>query len=235
MASELLPDPPQAVAEVWDRATFNDIESPGLVKVTISRGNKWDSKKAQGSHGGERTFKGADLASIKIQVRLWTADDYVAFNEQILSLLEPDAGKKKPTVINFGHAVAWSRNLRAFTVDNISGPESDPAGFVIYDIDATEHREPDKSNAQGKPGVGKGGNCQALAAQMAVLDSQQLVWESIRSAAAHPFTLDPAQLGRAEAELVRIDIEKSGVRNAQIVAGCINTSYMTGQDQEAAA
>src|SRR5688572_28043397 len=101
-------DPPQAVAEVWDRVTFNDVECPGLARVTVARGNKWDTKKAQGSHGAERNFKGADLASVKIQIKLWEQQDYVDFNTTILPLLEPDPGKKKPDAVAVGHAVAWA-------------------------------------------------------------------------------------------------------------------------------
>src|SRR5687767_1656382 len=128
-------DPPQAVAEVWDRVTFNDIECPGLSPVPRAEGKKRDAKKPQRWQGGERNFKGADLASVKIQIKLWEQQDYVAFNTDILPLLEPDPGKKKPDAVAVGHAVAWARNLRAVTIDNVAGPESDNAGFVIYDID----------------------------------------------------------------------------------------------------
>lgn len=232
-----LPDPPQALAEVWDRVTFNDVECPGLAAVTISRSNKWDTKKAQGSHGAERTFKGADLASVKIQIRLWTADDYVAFNENILPLLEPDPGKKKPESVALGHAVAWSRSLRSITVDSVSGPDADPVGIVTYDIDATEYREPDKTLAQGKPGAGagNGATCQQLAAQLVILDSTQVVWEIQRSEAATVHGYDPAKLVEAEAQLANIAVQKNNVYISQAAAGCNNTAYLTGQDQDAAA
>ncbi len=225
MASEPLPDPPQAVAEVWDTGTFDDLECPGLCKVSISRGQKWDDKKAQGSHGGERTFKGSDLASVKIQIKLWTADQYVDFNEQILPLLEPDPAKKKAKVVAFGHAVAWSRGLRAFTVDNVSGPDADPAGFVLYDIDATEHREPDKTNAQGKPGKGAGTHttCAQLWAQKGLLESLRINYATQRNVYLSPATFDPVKAGEAETHVNEIDVQLDGVKNQMIVIGCSMT------------
>lgn len=246
-----LPEPPQALAEVWDKGTFNDIDCPGLMSVSISRANKWDTKKAAGSHGGERQFKGSDLASVKIKVRLWTNDDYVAFNEQILSILDPDPGKKKADGIALGHAVAWSRNLRSITVDSVSGPESDNAGMVEYDIDATEYREPDKTNATGKASGGAKGDCTAIAAQLSLLLAQQAVDKALLSAAlsgsiSNPF--DPnavindssgsavSQAEEIAARMAGRQVQIDSFEQQQIILGCNQAppSGLTGQDQEAA-
>lgn len=223
-----LPDPPQALAEVWDRATFNDIESPGLAHVTISRSNKWDTKKAQGSHGGERDFKGADLASVKIQIRLWTADDYVAFCENILPLLEPKVGKEKPKAVLLGHATAWARNLRAVTVDSVSGPDAENEGIVTFDIDCTEHREPDKSNATGKATAGSGkssGKCPELIAQKTLIEINLTTWEAIRNSYMDPFNYDPVKVGEAESKVLQYSVELTGIKATMGLAGCVGSGY----------
>lgn len=232
-----LPDPPQAVAEVWDRATFNEVESPGLASVSVSRANKWDTKKAQGSHGAERNFKGADLASVKIKIRLWTADDYVAFNEDILPLLEPDPGKEKPSGVAIGHAVAWARNLRAITVDSVTGPESDPAGFVEYDIDATEYREPEKKNATGKAtGAGKSSYCDQIRAQLDLYYADLAVQKSLLSTYLSPATFDADRANEAQNKILLDEVTIAGLENNLVVGNCNQAppTGLLGQDQEAA-
>lgn len=212
--------PWNAVPEVWDRVAFDDEQSPGVAAVTISRSNKWDTQKAQASHGAKRDFKGSDLATVKIQIRFIYADDYVDFCERILPIIEPDPGKKKPTVIRLDHATAWARNLRTITIDTVSGPEIQ-GGIGVFDIDATEHREPDKTNAGGKPGTGKGAKCQEIAATLAVLDTQRVLWETLRAQAANPFSLDPVMLGQAELQLVNIDAQRGPLLAAQEANGCV--------------
>jgi hypothetical protein len=228
-----LPDPPQAVAEVWDKATFNDLECPGLASVSISRANKWDTKKAQGSHGGERQFKGADLATVKIKVRLWTADDYVDFNENILPLLEPDPGKQKPSGVSLGHAVAWARNLRAITVDSVSGPESDNAGFVEYDIDATEYREPDKTNATGKASGGSS-LCETIRAQLELRYADLAVQKNLYTVYLSPATFDAERAETTRLKILEIETAIAGLENNLTVGGCREGVPFPATDYEAA-
>jgi hypothetical protein len=214
-------DPPQAVAEVWDRLTCNETESPGLASVTVSRGNKWDTQKAQGSHGGQRNFKGADLASVKIQIRLYTLEDHEQFISDILPLFEPDPGKKKPEAVAIGHAVAWARNVRAVTVDSVSGPESDIRGFVTYDIDCTEHREPDSNNATGKAtGAGKSNQCATIAAQLELRYAELAVAQQLYSTYLSPLTFSATGAAEQKAKILECETAIAALENNQQIGGC---------------
>jgi hypothetical protein len=228
-----LPDPPQAVAELWDSITFNDVQCPGVASVSISRANKWDTKKAQGSHGGERTFKGSDLASVKIQIKLWTLEQHDAFLADHLPPLEPDPGKKKPDGVTIGHAVATARNVRAITVDSVSGPEADHAGFVTYDIDATEYREPDKKNATGKA-TGGSSLCETIRAQLELRYADLAVQKQLLSTYLQPASFDPALAGLAQQKIIEIEAAIAGLENNLTVGKCREGVPFPATDYEAA-
>lgn len=134
--------------ELWDRVVFGDVEAPGIATVEVTRSNKWDEKKAKGSHGGEREYSGADLAKIKITIVTWTSEQHAEMRDKVLPLVEPVPGKKKVDAVPVQHAVTILRGVSSVTIDEVDGP-SVSDGKATWKIDAKEHREPETSNATG--------------------------------------------------------------------------------------
>lgn len=167
MADQIPFAPWHEFQDAWDKLVLNGKEWPGIAMVEIDRANKWDTKKAQGSHGAEREFKGADLASVRITIKLWTSDHFDVMNGSgLLADIEPDPGKKKQDAVPIQHAVAALRKVTSITVDSVSGPRLE-GGIGIISIAATEYRAPSSDNATGTANGrgGTGGNKANQAAQ----------------------------------------------------------------------
>lgn len=177
------PGPWDEFPDLWDKLTTNGQEWPGLATVEVSRANKWDTKKSKGEHGGKRGYAGADLAKVRIKIRVWEADHFDDLLNKYMAIVEPDPGKEKPDVITIGHQVATLRKVKQVTIDKVSGPDvTDGMGEI--EIEATEHREPDDKNAtgtakasgNGSKGNGAQGNndsrCQQLASEYRELQAK---------------------------------------------------------------
>ncbi|MBK6515806.1 MAG: hypothetical protein IPG04_17325 [Polyangiaceae bacterium] len=157
MAEQIPAGPWHEEPELWDTAVLNDVECPGICKVEISRGNKWDEKKAKGSHGAEREYSGAEPAKVKLSIVTWTSAHHTVMREKVLPIVEPVPGKKKVDAVQLQHAVAIARSVSAFTVDDVDGP-SVSDGKATWKISGTEYRKPSTQNATGTAKGGKGGN-----------------------------------------------------------------------------
>lgn len=230
--AHLPPGPWHEFPELWDRCILGDYELPGLAKVEVLRQNKWDTKKSKGSHGGERQFGGVDLAKVRIEVRFWTAEQWSSWFTDGFFILEP--GPKDPSVkdaIAISHVVTDARKVFAITIDAIDGPSVD-GGIGVIEIEATEYREPDKNNANGKAG-GAGGNCAGLAAQRALEESQVIVWQGLQNSYLLLSNFDPQKAGEAGLEVIKHQQQVDLIRQQQIAAGCIAVRT-DPTDQEAA-
>lgn len=131
---------------LWDHVQLKGVEWPGFAVVEVDRANKWDTKKAKGKNGGERTFNGADLAKVKIRVKLWDSSLYARLTECIADV-EPNPGKEKADAISIEHPITTIRKVSLITIDHVNTRLSE--GLFEVDIDATEHREPEAKNAFG--------------------------------------------------------------------------------------
>ena len=218
MAEHIPPGPWDDFPEAWDIVAIGDRDWPGLARVDISRANKWDTKKAAKTHGGEREFKGADLASVKIEIRFWTSEDWDLIVNELLSMVEPDPGKKKPEALKLSHVSASARKVSAITVDSVTGPIVS-GGQGVITIDATEYREPDKKNAGGKAS-GKGSLCQQLANQLALLQAQRTVDVSLYNYYSSIAGLDIQKAGETYARVVATDAEIAAVQAHQLANKC---------------
>lgn len=163
---DMIPAQPwSANPKFWDTIELNGKQVPGLAAVDCERGNKWDTKQAKGKHGGKREFNGADLAKVKITIRLITGDEHDEFVKDHLPGIEPSPGKKAADVVTIGHAVTYARNVPSITIDKVDGPKIQN-GIAVYIIDGTEQRPLEKKNATGAAGGGTvGGTCAQLLAQ----------------------------------------------------------------------
>jgi len=213
--------------------------------VEIDRANKWDTKKAQGSHGAEREFKGADLASVRITIKLWTSDHFDVMNGNgLLADIEPDPGKKKQDAVPIQHAVAALRKVTSITVDSVSGPRLE-GGLGIISIAATEYRAPSSDNATGTANGrgGTGGNkanqaaqassdCASLKAYLAGLQSDLAAAQAEHGELLGRYYqgsgLDPEndvtqeQLEASEAKMAAIQAQIADLQAQQERLGCNN-------------
>lgn len=218
MAEHIPPGPWDDFPEAWDIVVIGDREWPGLARVDVSRANKWDTKKAQGTHGGEREFKGADLARVKIEIRFWTSEHWDLIVNELLSTVEPDPGKKKPEALRLSHVSAHARKVNQITIDSVTGPNVSNGQGVIS-IDATEYREPEKKNATGKAS-GKGSLCQQLANQLALLQANRTIDVSLYNYYSSLAGLDIQKAGEAYARVVATDAQIAAVQAHQLANKC---------------
>jgi hypothetical protein len=173
------PQPWDGLEGLWDSIEIDDSIVPGLAAVDVHRENKWDTKKAKGSHGAKRDYQGADLATVTITLRLVTQDDYEDFVNDHLPVIEPDPGKKFPAAVSIVHAVTVARNCPVITIDKIDGPKIEN-GICTFTIVGTEFREPEKKNATGTVNGALGKNCADLLKQR---QGQQAVLKGLQAAA----------------------------------------------------
>lgn len=173
MAEQIPNGPWHDTPDDWDKVELAGKVWPGLAMVEVRRANRWDTKKAQGSHGAEREFKGADLAPVRIEIRYWTTEHHEQVREYLPDI-EPVPGKAKQDAVSIKHAVAILRKVESITIDDIDGPKVSN-GVGVITITATEYRKPTSENATGTASGRNGsgspanaqGNCAVLADQYA--------------------------------------------------------------------
>ena len=213
--------------EAWDSAVIDGKTWPGIATINFKRANKWDTPKAQGSHGAPRKFKGVDLGTGSIEIVYWTQEQH----DEIVTLLadlEPEPGKTEPKSHRIGHAVATVRKLKDFTVDDIDGPKV-KAGIGTFVIGITEHREPTTNKATGTVKGSAGGNsgtaknaayCQARQAEIDFLQiplaEATARWEFYNSFATYDANLADAARADMEGYLAQI----ANIKNAMLYSGC---------------
>lgn len=146
----------------WDVATLDGLEIPGLVRVEVKRGAKYDEKAAPGQSGAKVTFKGFETAKVTLTVRLWTKSQEDSFNTSVLPLIDPLPGKEAPKGMSFVHTAASLRRIDGILVEDVDGPKISDDGFQDWTISAMEYRKP--APQQGTPGKG-GSECAQLKAE----------------------------------------------------------------------
>ncbi len=70
-------------------------QTPGICRVSVSKGRTVDKKKSQGTDGDTLTFSGINSAEGEIQVMIWTPDQWELF-KTIWPILSPPQGKAPP-------------------------------------------------------------------------------------------------------------------------------------------
>ena len=143
--------------DLWDTLNLGDRDWPGFAKVAITRGNKWDDKKAKGVHSMDRNFSGAEAAKVTITLAIWTSAHYAQLVE-LLPLVEPDptSTKKEPPALNLTHPQATLRKVSMVTIDKVEGLNDQDRDVRTMTIAATEYHKPLPAPT-GKAGATPGG------------------------------------------------------------------------------
>lgn len=149
----------------WDVLSLNDKDVPGLCKVSnIKRGPKYDKKEAKGQTRSKVTFQGWKSADAKLVIRLWRTSQEVAFDADVLPLLEPEPGKDQPKTLRVSHPALAKRKVGSILVEELEGPNVDDGGqWCEWIVDFFEQDEPKKQ--QGNPGPPGQTPCQQAKAQ----------------------------------------------------------------------
>lgn len=147
--------------DVWDTLVLNDRPWPGVARVKVRRGRKWDRKEAGGSNGETQTFKGTRAADVDISVRVSTRAEWEALLVE-LELIEPYVGKAGVDPVSIGHAVSIARKVGHVQIEDIEGPDGDD-GTKTITIKAFEFTRPTKKNGSGtaKAAPSHDSECQA--------------------------------------------------------------------------
>lgn len=167
---------PPWYTEDWDEGTFETTVCPGLMRVEIDRGPKWDRKPVKGQTGETQTFQGWNNANVKIRVRTWTATQHTEMLESVIPVIEPTPGKDAPKQLAFDHPVARARKVDVILIGNIKGPTVDEDGkFSEWEIDAFQSiKKAPQQGSPGKPGQTPCQQCKAMYDQKVAEYSQKL-------------------------------------------------------------
>ena len=225
MATYIDPAPWDEDGQFWDTIEIAGKLWPGLATVDVTRGNKWDTKKAKGAHGGEREFNGADLGKVKIQIRCWTTEQLIALVD-LLPDIEPVPGKEKCDAVSISHPVAIIRKCLSVTIDSVAGPKVQDRMSVL-DIDCTEYRKPESKNASGTASGGGGkssfnpantSNCDTLTYQLNNLYGQQIQLKTQQEQAQNKLDngeYDPTDLSSGAASQSEIQAQVASLEAAR--------------------
>jgi hypothetical protein len=133
--------------EVWDTLVLNDRPWPGVARVKVKRGRKYDRKEAGGANGETQTFKGTKAADVDITVRVHKKDWEAVQAE--LEYIEPFVGKAKVQPISIGHAVTAVRKVLTIQIEDVEGPDNGEDGVATFTIKAFEASKTNKANGSG--------------------------------------------------------------------------------------
>lgn len=104
------------------KATVTLNGGPALCKVKVKKGRKLDIKQSAGTHGATITDQGYKPASVDITVRIWTADQWAAIQQQLLTL-EPPPTKGNATPFAILNAKTSARRVTSVLIEDIEGPD----------------------------------------------------------------------------------------------------------------
>lgn len=174
------------MADGEDTIEIDGKEWPGFATVTVTRGNKWDTKVAKGQHSSDRNYTGAEDAKVTIAIRVWTRAQRDYIDETLISSVEPEPGKTAVGAISVKHSVFTSRKVPAITVDDVQGWERTSYDEAVLTIRAQECRPPVSTNATGHatgstslpPGNRHNTDCDTLYAQYVTARTSSMVYLS---------------------------------------------------------
>lgn len=87
-------------ASVWDKvyigAPIANPYTPGICEVQVDKNRSYDVKKSSGSDGATVTFNGVEIASVTINVTIWTPEQFKAL-KALWAFLFPPVQKTKAT------------------------------------------------------------------------------------------------------------------------------------------
>lgn len=116
--------------------------SPGIAEVTSADSpRRWDERRGYGLSGARTIFRGTGLAYPKLLLRLYTPEDFEAWNEWRPLVQAPPAGER-PRALQIEHPFLEDLGIRAVNVKNVKQPVQTGDGEWTVEIEMIEYREP---------------------------------------------------------------------------------------------
>lgn len=116
--------------------------SPGLAEVSGgSSPLKWDERGGWGLSGSTLVFRGVGLAKFTVRVKLYTADDWAAWDAWRPLVSKPPLGSRA-RAHDIWHPLLEQLEVKAAVVEEVSQPEQTNDGEWTITIKFIEFRKP---------------------------------------------------------------------------------------------
>lgn len=126
---------------------------PGIVEIKpVERGIKLEVTAAKGSSSPTIKMSGYEPAKIEFSILVWT-EEQIQLLSDVLSLIEPRAGKSLPDAIPIYHEFLWARGIHSILIESIIGPSFDD-GAIRLTVKGIEWRSDFASRSNDGMGGG---------------------------------------------------------------------------------
>lgn len=115
-------------SEDWDQLILGKFLLPGVAKVSIKRGRKFDKKSAKGRNGATITDGGGEGAEVTIELSMTTAEQWDAWADA-MAVLDPT--KAAPQAFDIYHPQAEAFQVKSVMIEYIS---ADAPSNGIYTV-----------------------------------------------------------------------------------------------------
>jgi hypothetical protein len=105
----------------WNSVNLGGTVLPGICEVSVRQKRRVQQKKAAGADGSTPTFIGLDPAEVSIRVRLWTAEQFNAF-DNLRSVIFPRMNKGQPPALDIVHPLTAHYGIASIIVVSLDGP-----------------------------------------------------------------------------------------------------------------
>lgn len=109
----------------WEVIYMADRRVPGLVQVKFKRAHRVDKKAAGGADNQTITSLGYNGAEVNIELRLWTPQQLVDYQNFTIPSIQPAPGKAnaRPKSVKVAYPSLAMYGVRSLFVTEIAGPE----------------------------------------------------------------------------------------------------------------
>lgn len=114
--------------------------SPGLAEVIgVDSPRGWDERRGPGLSGARLRFLGMKLSHFMIRLRLYSAEDFAAWEEWRDVVQRPPLGER-PRALDIVHPITEDAGVRSVVVANVAGLVQTDDGEWTIEISVIEHR-----------------------------------------------------------------------------------------------
>lgn len=150
---------PITTPDVYDVFALAGQTSPGLCDIEgAGSPRKWDVRDGHGQSGATVAFTGNSLSKFKIKVRLYTPEEFAAW-QTFRTLLDKAPDGTKPKSLDIYHPWLAELGIKSVVVEDVKQCEQPKDGEFVYEIAFIQWQAPKPS-----AGVPKGSKSTATPA-----------------------------------------------------------------------
>lgn len=133
--------------------------SPGIAEIVGANSPRmWDKQQSYGYGGAILRFKGLDLSKFNLNIRLYDAKDWTAWDEW-KKIVDKPPSMKRPTALDIWHPFTQTLGINKVVVLDVKQPAQEADGVWLISIELSDFRElklsltrpPEGSKAGEKP------------------------------------------------------------------------------------